>query len=364
MSWWTKLRDKVFDDALGIDETRGGIGGAIADAVEDTNEFLKDTEDYIVDDVGIEWETLAAAGLMFIPGMQGYAASALQGGLNAIGLGGIGSTTLGGAFGGGLTAAEAVTRGLVMGTRLGTATSALGQGLTQGFDNIDFNLAAKQGLTSGVYSAAIYPAMDVLGYGLQQGMENLNQIATNNPNAYGSSLLGEISNPELYEVGGQIRDGLFSVQQSMGLQMGMTGEIDPLNTAAAFIGGATLGTGGTFTTPTMQLGYLSGGAAMNDEGGMGTEMAGSADYNISGAADSNPLSICGGGRGDTSQSGSSVPEAQFIDIGSGQFGNSGLGGVFGGFDELGGSNVMVDTDKLIDQYAQQGLGAMVTARAS
>ena len=86
MSWWTKLRDKVFDDALGIDETRGGIGGAIADAVEDTNEFLKDTEDYIVDDVGIEWETLAAAGLMFIPGMQGYAASALQGGLNAIGL--------------------------------------------------------------------------------------------------------------------------------------------------------------------------------------------------------------------------------------------------------------------------------------
>lgn len=51
MSWWTDLVDKVTDDVLGIDSSRGGIGGAIADAVDDVNAVVHDVDKLLPEDL-------------------------------------------------------------------------------------------------------------------------------------------------------------------------------------------------------------------------------------------------------------------------------------------------------------------------
>ena len=70
MSWWTKLRDKVFDDTLGIDETRGGIGGAIV--VFGSQLLIKLQIDDVVGAISVHlvagiWGTLVVG----IPGLNG-----------------------------------------------------------------------------------------------------------------------------------------------------------------------------------------------------------------------------------------------------------------------------------------------------
>jgi hypothetical protein len=65
-----------------------------------------------------------------------------------------------------------------------------------------------------------------------------------------------------------------------------------------------------------------------------------------------------GGRGQ-SKGGKAVPEAEFLDGGSGNWGNAGMGGMFGGLDNLRKKDKFINTDEIKNLYAQRGVGAFV-----
>lgn len=65
------------------------------------------------------------------------------------------------------------------------------------------------------------------------------------------------------------------------------------------------------------------------------------------------------GTGSQKKATKSVPESEFLDGGGGRWGNSGMGGVFAGLDNLGQGDNYVDTEKIKKKYAQRKSGEFV-----
>jgi|TARA_R100000081_G_scaffold92083_1_gene72470 hypothetical protein len=393
-----KVGGKVFDDVLGIDSTRGGVGGAIADAVDDINEaysdaedtvkgvlsdaedytreYLKDAEDFIVDDVGIDPYTLGT-GLLMFTGVGGLIGSAIGSGLGSIGLSSGLANTIGGFVG----------TGLRTGAQLGVGTEALNQLRTGDFDldrlgEAGFKTAGNYVLTSAVGTG--------LNVGLQAGLDKLSNFESLN---FLDPSLAEGYDPSLVNFRDRIGGATVGLSTGAATQLtnyGSVSELDGIGLGISALTGASLAGAGMsdisysnpFGTPGTEFSPLPGTGIMGDTFGSfaslatvgssalvpqmmsgdaeSPSMVGSFDF----STNNQPIDIGtgGGGRGDRNQAGSSVPEAQFIETGSGKFGSSGTGGVFGGFDDLSNKDAFTDTEKLINQYAQQELGSMIVAR--
>lgn len=102
---------------------------------------------------------------------------------------------------------------------------------------------------------------------------------------------------------------------------------------------------------------MAGGMTMNKLGGQPPTDGGAGaggNYSVK------PVGTdAGSGTANQSSATKSVPEAQFLDSGGGDWGNSGLGGVFGGLDNLRKKDKFINTDEVSRQQAQRGLGAFL-----
>ena len=202
------------------------------------------------------------------------------------------------------------------------------QGATGHVDWGDVGQAGVGGVVTGAIGGSV-------GYGLgyaASGSTNAVQFATA-AGASGLSTYGETGDAKMALMAG-LGGGLGGA--TMG---GLGGSFFP---SAGFIAGATLGA----------MGGMSAGGG--DDGG------GGGDYG--GGGISQPNNNNGGGVAGTknqSKATKSVPEAEFLDAGGGNWGNSGVGGVFGGLDRLSSSDKYVDQNKIKNQYARRATGAFV-----
>ena len=77
----------------GLSDSADYISERYSDVEDTVSDFAGDTKDFFEDDLGVDLEVVAAIGLAFVPGMQGYLANALgaipgvSATSNAVGLG-------------------------------------------------------------------------------------------------------------------------------------------------------------------------------------------------------------------------------------------------------------------------------------
>jgi hypothetical protein len=413
MGWlsdrWKDIRDKVFDDVLGVDSSRGGIGGAIADAVDDVNEELKnldqnlnisergqklkeeygrieddvkgavkDAGEYIEDDLGIDLKTLASAALMFTP--VGAALGGMLGtGLSSVGLGSVANFTAGGLLQGGLAAnmGAGLTMGARVGALMGTGAEAYNmyQANKYGYDyDFDINRIGDASFRSAGSGAIMGPLANVAFGAIGQGINKLGQGFEN----IGLEKIGQgmqIGNQNLmagaktYEDASKFESAFYNIgrgtMQSGTYQLGTEGKIDPTRLAVGAASGGLMGTGALATVglgaTDATIKSLQDGSFFGPDPMMNPIMGQGGNYSIDSGA-TNTTGVAKQSKSKKSTQGDSIPEAQFIETDGSQFGSAGTGGVFGGLDELDPSKGFVDTDKFANLYAQRGLGEMVTAK--
>lgn len=240
---------------------------------------------------------------------------------------------------GGVLAAP-ITGGASLGVTYGVMTGA-GMGLLQGQDWGDAMTSGIQGGVSGAVGGAAGKALSVGTTALagQAGSAGLTRTGV---------MLSKAADP----INGAVRYGV----AGGGGAYGATGD---MNYALKFGAGSAIG--GAYGVG--KYGILSP-MAMAPAAGLGFAAAGGAPP--PGMTDAPVGAGGGGGRktgdansGTTNQSRGtkSVPEAQFLDGGGGDWGNAGVGGVFGGLDNLRKRDKFIDTDKISDLYSQRAVGA-------
>lgn len=114
------------------------------------------------------------------------------------------------------------------------------------------------------------------------------------------------------------------------------------------------------------------GASLAGGAGTGMTMASAASGGLSAMNLGNAISQSSGGTGTSSKSSDpnagtdkqstatkSNPQAEFIDTNGADWGNAGVGGVFGGLGKLHSGDTFVDTDKIKSQFALRKLGKFV-----
>ena len=223
--------------------------------------------------------------------------------------------------------------GAAMGAMSGMGISIFGQG-----ENIDWGKVGMAGVQGGVTGAA----GGYVGGQIAPFLGGVNEVGT-----------GIVANA---------RSGIYGASVYGGSGFGAAyGETGDLEFAAKFGGMAALGGGLGIASG---LGAMGGGlaalssglgaAAMQQQDGGGDAFSGGNYAGPSGeSADPNA--------GSTGQSKAtkSVPEAEFLDGGGGNWGNAGIGGVFGGLDKLSSGDKFVDTNKMKQLFAQRKAGAFV-----
>ena len=119
---------------------------------------------------------------------------------------------------------------------------------------------------------------------------------------------------------------------------------------ASYAGGAG---GGTLVGAAVGgYGMLQAGGGPDDGGGGG---GGGGNYQAPQSQGGDPNA---GGKSQSS-GGKSVPEAEFLDGGGANWGNGGMGGVFGGLDNMRNKDKFVDANQIKGLYAQRGVGSFV-----
>ena len=162
------------------------------DVEDSVSDFAGDTKDFFEDDLGVDLEVVAAIGLAFVPGMQGYLANALGAipGVSAT------SSTVG-----------LITQGAVSGAQTGLGIGTIQQGLnyaeTGKFDFEALGYAGLRGAGAGALSAV---PTDYLTTGLQTGSEAISKYMNESPKIskfFGEGGAGYNAATRFAEMGGQ-----------------------------------------------------------------------------------------------------------------------------------------------------------------
>lgn len=122
-------------------------------------------------------------------------------------------------------------------------------------------------------------------------------------------------------------------------------------------GGVVGGVGGYLGGSGLLGGALGGNVGGESKSG-GPDIGGGGNYAIPSGGESGGGDP-GAGTSKQKRVTNSVPEAEFLDGGGGRWGNAGMGGVFGGLDDLHSEDRYVDTEKIRKQYAQRKSGTFV-----
>ena len=135
--WVEDRYDDIEDTVTDFRDDTGDFLQEQYDDIEDSvSAFAEDSKDYFEDDLGIDLEVVAALGLAFIPGMQGYLATAL-GSIPGVSAGVAG------------TAATGIVSGAGTGLGLGTVQQGLNYVQTGEFDFEALGYAGLRGAAAG-----------------------------------------------------------------------------------------------------------------------------------------------------------------------------------------------------------------------
>ena len=198
--------------------------------------------------------------------------------------------------------------------------------------------AAGGALTYGAFPAVLSGAEHVAGIASKIGGASVgNAIGTGFGNlGMNSTLYGLSGAGAAYSAGYDTKDAL---KFGLGSTVGATAMMN--HGALATMAGAGAGGYGMLATGGTPITASGSGGGGNYQAPQGN----GADPNAGGTGQSN--------------AGKSVPQAEFLDGGGTNWGNSGMGGMFGGLDDIHNKDKFINTDKMKNLYAQRKLGAFI-----